>query len=176
MMRMLAWVNLLQNDGLVNQALSLGGLFDVHVDWLDGRSIDRDPRAWSTATCPYMILPLFAGLDRMPGQRPRGRARPRRRPVRDLPPGDLAAEPAGGRRQRAADHCLPMLGDYFTNDLLSGSPSTVDGRQPDQQLGAHARARPARPARSCCSSWSSRCVPMLLVRPHHPRPTGTCGS
>ena len=39
MMRMLAWVNLLQNDGLVNRALSLGGLFHVHVDWLNGRSL-----------------------------------------------------------------------------------------------------------------------------------------
>ena len=29
MMRMLAWVNLLQTDGLVNRALSLGGLLDV---------------------------------------------------------------------------------------------------------------------------------------------------
>ena len=38
MMRMLAWVNLLQNDGLVNRALSFGGLFSVNVDWLSGRS------------------------------------------------------------------------------------------------------------------------------------------
>lgn len=29
MMRMLAWVNLLQNDGLVNRLLGVGGLFDV---------------------------------------------------------------------------------------------------------------------------------------------------
>ena len=32
MMRMLAWVNLLQNDGLLNRALSLGGLFSVNID------------------------------------------------------------------------------------------------------------------------------------------------
>ena len=30
MMRMLAWVSLLQDDGLVNRVLSLGGLFGVH--------------------------------------------------------------------------------------------------------------------------------------------------
>ena len=29
MMRMLAWVNLLSDDGLLNKTLSLGGLFDV---------------------------------------------------------------------------------------------------------------------------------------------------
>ena len=28
MMRMFAWVNLLQNDGLLNKVLSLGGLFE----------------------------------------------------------------------------------------------------------------------------------------------------
>ena len=44
MMRMLAWVNLLQNDGLVNKVLSLGGLFDVHVHWLTGQPVRGDPR------------------------------------------------------------------------------------------------------------------------------------
>ena len=38
MMRMLAWVNLLQNDGLVNQALSLGGSSTPEVDWLSGHA------------------------------------------------------------------------------------------------------------------------------------------
>ena len=37
MMRMLAWVNLLQNDGLVNKAVRLGGTFDANVDWLGGQ-------------------------------------------------------------------------------------------------------------------------------------------
>jgi spermidine/putrescine transport system permease protein len=49
MMRMLAWVNLLQNDGLVNRVLSLGGLADVSIDWLNGRSSSWC-WAWSTAT------------------------------------------------------------------------------------------------------------------------------
>ena len=45
MMRMFAWVNLLQNDGLVNRLLSLGGLFDVDVDWLTGQPVVGGPRA-----------------------------------------------------------------------------------------------------------------------------------
>src|SRR5262245_39383392 len=32
MMRMLAWVNLLQTDGLFNKALGFGGLFHVNID------------------------------------------------------------------------------------------------------------------------------------------------
>ena len=41
MMRMLAWVNLLANDGLVNRVISLGGVLPGDIDWLLGRS-----RSW----------------------------------------------------------------------------------------------------------------------------------
>ena len=92
MMRMLAWVNLLQTDGLVNKALSIGGLFDVHVDWLGGRP-ETVILGLVYGYVPYMILPLFAGLDRTPAAIARGRARPRGQPVGDVPPGHLAAEP-----------------------------------------------------------------------------------
>ena len=122
MMRMLAWVNLLQNDGLVNRGLGLGGLFHVDVDWLSGRA--------STVIIglvygyvPYMILPLYAGLDRAPAAMLEA--------ARDL----------GASRFQTFWRVtwpltrtavvvsllvtsLPMLGDYFTVDLLSGSPST----------------------------------------------------
>src|SRR6476646_8946140 len=39
MMRMFAWVNLLQNDGIVNKVLSFGGLFNVNIDWLTGQPV-----------------------------------------------------------------------------------------------------------------------------------------
>ena len=65
MMRMLAWVNLLQNDGLVNRILSFGGLFDVHVDWLTGQPVVVI-LGLAYGYVPYMILPLYAGLDRLP--------------------------------------------------------------------------------------------------------------
>ena len=72
MMRMLAWVNLLQNDGLVNRTLSLGGLFHVNVDWLSGHP-STVVLGLVYGYVPYMILPLFAGLDRIQasGWRPR---------------------------------------------------------------------------------------------------------
>ena len=65
MMRMLAWVNLLQTDGLVNKALSAGGLFDVHVAWLQGHA-STVILGLAYGYVPYMILPLYAGLDRAP--------------------------------------------------------------------------------------------------------------
>ena len=79
MMRMLAWVNLLQNDGLVNRVLSLGGLFDVHVDWLTGQPVVVI-LGLAYGYVPYMILPLYAGLDRLPQSMLEAVARPRREP------------------------------------------------------------------------------------------------
>ena len=61
-----------------------------------------------------------------------------------------------------------MLGDYFTNDLLSGVAVHLDGRQPDQQLGAR---RPGQTGQAGAFVLlilrRARCVPMLLyVRSH----------
>ena len=121
MMRMLAWVNLLQVDGLLNKSLGLG-LFDVHVAWLNGRA-STVVLGLVYGYVPYMILPLFAGLDRIPVAMVEA--------ARDLG----ASRWETFRRvtwpmSRAAIvvsllvTTLPMLGDYFTNDLLSASPDT----------------------------------------------------
>ena len=122
MMRMLAWVNLLQNDGLVNRGLSLGGLFHVNVDWLSGRA-STVVLGLVYGYVPYMILPLFAGLDRIQASVLEA--------SRDLGAGRLStfwrvtwrlSLPAVVASVLLS--CLPMLGDYFTNDLLSASPAT----------------------------------------------------
>jgi ABC-type spermidine/putrescine transport system permease subunit I len=121
MMRMLAWVNLLQNDGLVNKTLGLG-LFSVNVDWLNGRSFVVI-LGLVYGYVPYMILPLYAGLDRLQpnileAARDLGAGRfdTFRRVTLPLSRPAIVAS--------VLLTCLPMLGDYFTNDLLSASPST----------------------------------------------------
>jgi len=121
MMRMLAWVNLLQNDGLVNKTLGLG-VFSVHVDWLNGRSIVVI-LGLVYGYVPYMILPLYAGLDRLQpnileAARDLGAGRfdTFRRVTLPLSRPAIVAS--------VLLTCLPMLGDYFTNDLLSGQPRT----------------------------------------------------
>ncbi|MDQ1615494.1 MAG: spermidine/putrescine transport system permease protein [Actinomycetota bacterium] len=122
MMRMLAWVNLLQNDGLVNRALGLGGLFNVQIDWLNGRGLVV-VLGLVYGYVPYMILPLYAGLDRfqphvLEAARDLGAGRFEafRRVTLPLSIPAIVAS--------VLLTCLPMLGDYFTNDLLSASPST----------------------------------------------------
>jgi spermidine/putrescine transport system permease protein len=122
MMRMLAWVNLLQNDGLVNRALGLGGLTDLHVDWLGGHA-STVVLGLTYGYVPYMILPLYAGLDRIPASALEA--------ARDLGASRFETfRRVTWRMSRPAVvvsllvTCLPMLGDYFTNNLLSGSPRT----------------------------------------------------
>jgi ABC-type spermidine/putrescine transport system permease subunit I len=122
MMRMLAWVNLLQNDGLLNRTLSLGGLFEVRTHWLGGHAATVI-LGLVYGYVPYMILPLFAGLDRIPAAALEA--------ARDLGANRVetfrrVTWPMS--RQAVVVSllvtCLPMLGDYFTNDLLSASPRT----------------------------------------------------
>jgi ABC-type spermidine/putrescine transport system permease subunit I len=122
MMRMLAWVNLLERDGLVNRVLSFGGVFDVQVAWLAGRP-STVVLGLIYGYVPYMILPLYAALDRidtslLEAARDLGAGKFdvfRRVIVPMSVPGVAAGLVLVG---------LPMTGDYFTNDLLSGSPRT----------------------------------------------------
>ena len=66
MMRMLAWVNLLQNDGMVNQVLPLRRpVRRATCDWLTGQPVVVI-LGLVYGYVPYMILPLYAGLDRLP--------------------------------------------------------------------------------------------------------------
>ena len=72
---------------------------------------------------PYMILPLFAGLDRIPQSALEA--------ARDLGASRFETfRRVTWRMSRTTVivsmlvTCLPMLGDYFTSDLLSGSPRT----------------------------------------------------
>ncbi len=122
LMRMLAWVNLLQTDGYVNQILGwfhLGG----SRNWLDGD--------WPTVVMgliygyiPFFILPLYAALERLDGRlieaaQDLGASRLSTFVRVTLPlsvPGLMAA---------SVIVLLPMCGDYYTNTYLTGgSPRT----------------------------------------------------
>ncbi|MDA2891610.1 ABC transporter permease [Mycolicibacterium sp. BiH015] len=123
MMRMFAWVNLLQDDGLVNAALSLGGLFTPDINWLTGQPVVVI-LGLVYGYVPYMILPLYAGLDRL--------SQPVLEASRDLGANRMSSFwrvtlPLSRPTIVAAVllTCLPMLGDYFTSDMLSASPKTA---------------------------------------------------
>jgi ABC-type spermidine/putrescine transport system permease subunit I len=122
LMRMLAWIGLLLPDGLVNKVL-----LDTHVisqpyGWLDGQA-SSVILALAYGYVPYLILPLYATLDRISSEvLEAGR--------------DLGASPIStfvhvtlplsrhGILAASVLVALPMFGDYYTNDVISGSPRT----------------------------------------------------
>jgi ABC-type spermidine/putrescine transport system permease subunit I len=122
LMRMLAWVNLLQGDGLVNRTLLDLHLIGGPVNWLDGKSYTVI-LGLVYGYIPYMILPLFASLDRID--------RSLLEAARDLGANRFAAFrrvtlPLSKQAILAGVVIvtLPMFGDYYTNNLLSASPRT----------------------------------------------------
>ena len=133
-MRMLAWVNLLESDGLVNKTLSAFRLVGHPVNWLGGNPTTVI-LGLVYGYIPYMILPLFAGLDRidaslLEASRDLGASRLRTF-LRVTLPMSKQAILAG-----TVIVTLPMFGDYFTNDLLSGAPKTsMIGNLIDDSVG-----------------------------------------
>ena len=122
LMRMLAWINLLQADGWVNDVLVWLQVLDEPRNWLDGRA-SSVILGLVYGYVPFMVLPLYAFLDRID--------RSLLEAARDLGaspfhafrlvtlPLSVPAILAG-----TVIVALPMFGDYYTPDLLSGSPST----------------------------------------------------
>ncbi|HET8787137.1 MAG TPA: ABC transporter permease, partial [Actinomycetes bacterium] len=122
MMRMLAWVNLLEADGMVNNVLEAVGILDEPFPWLAGQPVTVT-LGLVYGYIPYMVLALYAGLDRvdqrlLEAARDLGASRRRTFVLVTLPLSRQAIL-AG-----LVVTSLPMFGDYFTNDLLSGSPRT----------------------------------------------------
>jgi ABC-type spermidine/putrescine transport system permease subunit I len=121
MMRMLAWVGLLQTDGYVNKALGLVSLGPVN--WLGGLGVTV-VLGLVYGYIPYLILVLFAGLDRIDpalieAGRDLGLGRVRTF-LRVTLPMSRQAILTG-----MLITVLPMLGDYYTNQLLSGTTGTT---------------------------------------------------
>ncbi len=133
MMRMLAWIDLLQTDGYVNKALAFFHL--PTADWLGGLSVTVI-FGLIYGYIPYMILVLYAGLDRIDQRlieagRDLGLSRWRTF-VRVTLPLSRQSILTG-----LLITLLPMIGDYFTNQMLSGSASTsMIGNVIDGQLNS----------------------------------------
>ena len=96
MMRMLAWINLLQTDGLLNKTLSAGRALRRPLRLAAGPQRDGDPRPGLRLRALHDPAAVRRPRPRA-GVHPRGRPRPGRQPLGDLPAGHLAAEPVGRR-------------------------------------------------------------------------------
>lgn len=123
LMRMLAWIGLLLPDGLVNKTLMDVGILSHPHAWLQGQA-SSVVLALIYGYVPYLILPLFATLDRID--------RNVLEAGRDLGGSPISTFlhvtlPLSRNGILAASVliALPMFGDYYTNDVISGSPQTT---------------------------------------------------
>ena len=123
MMRMFAWVNLLQVDGYVNRILVSLGVLARPEQWLVGKP-STVIMGLVYGYVPFMILPLFGTLDRIPTSVLEA--------ARDLGGGQIrtffrVTLPLS--RDAILAGCvivgIPMFGDYFTQTLLSGTRQTA---------------------------------------------------
>jgi ABC-type spermidine/putrescine transport system permease subunit I len=119
--RMLAWVNLLQDDGYVNKTLGIFGV--APVSWLSGNPFTV-VIALAYGYLPFFIIPLFASLDRIDQRLLEA--------SRDLGVGSLrtfvhVTLPLSkmGLITALVITALPLAGDYYTNAIVSGSPNTT---------------------------------------------------
>lgn len=123
MMRMLAWINLLQPTGYVNRVLEGLGLIDQPIAWLSGKPITVI-LGLTYGYVPYMILPLFGTLDRISATTLEA--------SRDLGAGGVSTFlrvtlPLSRQAILAGIVivALPMFGDYFTTTLMAGTRGTA---------------------------------------------------
>lgn len=123
MMRMLAWINLLQPDGLVNAIITLGGTVPLDINWLSGNPYTV-VMGLIYGYVPYMLLPLFAALDRISPSLIEA-ARDLGASGFDLFRRVILPMSLPGIVAGTLLISLPMMGDYFTSDMLSKSPNTA---------------------------------------------------
>jgi ABC-type spermidine/putrescine transport system permease subunit I len=124
LMRMIAWVGLLNENGLVNRILMGIGILQDPYPWLEGKSITVI-FGLVYGYLPFFILPLYAALDRVQSSYLEAAwdlgASSFRTFVRITLPLSKQGILAG-----VAIIMLPMFGDFYTAYLLSnGRPETA---------------------------------------------------
>jgi putrescine transport system permease protein len=125
LIRIYAWINILQRDGLLNEALGALGLIDRPVVWLATDTAMFIGIVYSYL--PFMILPLYATLERM-----------------DVSLVEAAADlgcsrakafwlvtvplSASGIAAGALLSFIPIVGEFVIPDLLAGSDRLMIGQ------------------------------------------------
>jgi spermidine/putrescine transport system permease protein len=131
LMRMLAWVNLLAPGGYGDRFLKDIGISQLAVhlgittqtNWLSGQSATVI-LALVYGYIPYLILPLYAALDRIDKAHLEAARDLGASPFRAFLHVTLPLSKTGilGGSVLIA---LPMFGDYYTPDVVSSAPSTT---------------------------------------------------
>jgi putrescine transport system permease protein len=125
LIRVYAWINILQRDGLLNQALSALGLIDQPVTWLATDTAIYIGLIYSYL--PFMVLPLYASLEKLDDSLLEAAADlgcPRWKAFWTVTvPLALPGLGAG-----ALLCFIPIVGEFVVPDLLGGSDTTMIGQ------------------------------------------------
>jgi spermidine/putrescine transport system permease protein len=123
LMRMLAWVGLLNEEGLINRVLVGIGILGDPYPWLEGKDITVI-LGLAYGYVPFLILPLFAALDRLQSSHLEA--------AWDLGAGSASTFlrvtlplSKNGVLGGVAIIMLPMFGDFYTAYLLSSGRSST---------------------------------------------------
>jgi spermidine/putrescine transport system permease protein len=122
MMRMMAWIGLLQDDGYVNRILVSLGILSTPYSWLSGHAVTV-VLGLTYGYIPYMILPLYGALDRIDQSMLEASRDLGSSPVKTF---FRVTLPLSGQAILAGVIicALPMFGDYYTNSLLANKTGT----------------------------------------------------
>lgn len=125
LIRIYAWINILQRDGLLNDALLALGLIDAPVGWLASDTAIMIGIVYSYL--PFMVLPLYASLEKIDNALLEAAA-------------DLGAPAwkvfwqvtiplaAPGMAAGCLLCFIPIVGEFVVPDLLGGSQSLMIGQ------------------------------------------------
>ncbi len=125
LIRIYAWVNILQRDGLLNQLLMKAGLIEAPLAWLATDAAVYIGLAYTYL--PFMVLPLYASLESMDESLREAAA-------------DLGASPAQtfwrvtlplsapGMAAGSLLCFIPIVGEFVVPDLLGGSANSMLGQ------------------------------------------------
>jgi spermidine/putrescine transport system permease protein len=122
LMRMLAWVNLLAPGGYVNEFLLWTHLVTTPPDWLNGNPYSVI-LGLVYGYIPYLIMPLLASLDRIDKSLLEAARDLGASPFRAFVHVTLPLSKTG-ILGASVIITLPMFGDYYTPNIVSGSPQT----------------------------------------------------
>ena len=122
LMRMLAWVNLFAPEGYVNDFLRWTQLVTTPPDWLNGNPVSVI-LGLVYGYIPYFILPLLASLDRIDKSLLEAARDLGASPFRAFLHVTLPLSKTG-MLGASVIIALPMFGDYYTPNIVSGSPQT----------------------------------------------------
>jgi putrescine transport system permease protein len=125
LIRVYAWINILQSDGLLNRVLQALHLIDAPVAWLASDTAIYIGIVYSYL--PFMVLPLYATLEKMDFTLLEAAADLGARPAtafwRVTVPLSLPGIGAG-----ALLCFIPITGEFVIPDLLGGSDSLMIGQ------------------------------------------------